>query len=138
MTDIIQSQPVIVGQGGSLNGYRWAIAEEISIGRIGTCDIVISNQQVSREHARVFISSQGPAIEDLNSKNGTFHNGKPVTEITSLIDGDIIQIALAQEFIFLGQDATVPLAPGDFEASVISYFRRIRLEKEFIEPDIKS
>ena len=130
MTDIIQSQPVIVGQGGSLNGYRWAIAEEISIGRIGTCDIVISNQQVSREHARVFISSHGPVIEDLNSKNGTFHNGKPVTEITPLVDGDIIQIALAQEFIFLGQDATVPLAPGDFEASVISYFRRIRLEKE--------
>ena len=130
MTDIIQSQPVIVGQGGSLNGYRWAIAEEISIGRIGTCDIVISNQQVSREHARVFISSHGPVIEDLNSKNGTFHNGKPVTEITPLVDGDIIQIALAQEFIFLGQDATVPLAPGDFEASVISYFRRNRLEKE--------
>ena len=47
-----------------------------------------------------------------------------------LEDGDVIQIALAQEFIFLGQDATVPLAPGDFESSVISYFRRIRLEKE--------
>ena len=130
MSDLIQSQPVIVGQGGSLNGYRWSISKEISIGRTGACDIVISNQQVSRKHARVFISSQGPAIEDLNSKNGTFHNGKPVTELTLLEDGDVIQIALAQEFIFLGQDATVPLAPGDFEASVISYFRRIRLEKE--------
>ncbi|MCJ7716081.1 MAG: winged helix-turn-helix domain-containing protein, partial [Anaerolineales bacterium] len=64
------------------------------------------------------------------SKNGTFHNGKPVVEITYLEDGDIIQIALAQEFIFLGQDATVPLAPGDFESSVISYFRRIRLDRE--------
>jgi hypothetical protein len=91
---------------------------------------VIPNQQVSRNHARIFFSPDGPALEDLNSKNGTFHNGKPIAEIAYLEDGDIIQIALAQEFVFLGQDATVPLAPGDFESSVISYFRRIRLEKD--------
>ena len=130
MTDLLQSQPVLVGQGGSLNGYRWYIADEITIGRTGACEITIPNQQVSRKHARIFISSDGPALEDLSSKNGTFHNGKPVADITNLDDGDIIQIALAQEFIFLGQDATVPLAPGDFESSVISYFRRIRLEKD--------
>jgi hypothetical protein len=130
MTDLIQSQPVLVGQGGSLNGYRWSIAGELTFGRTGSCEIMIPNQQVSRKHARIFISPDGPALEDLNSKNGTFHNGKPVASITNLEDGDIIQIALAQEFVFLGQDATVPLAPGDFESSVISYFRRIRLEKD--------
>jgi len=130
MTDTTQSYPVIVGQGGDLNGYRWAIDGEIAFGRTGTCEIVISNQQVSRKHARIVILPEGPAIEDLNSKNGTFYNGKPVTAITPLEDGDVIQIALAQEFVFLGQDATIPLAPGDFEASVISYFRRIRLEKD--------
>ena len=130
MVEIIQSQPVLVGQGGSLNGYRWSISGELTIGRTGSCDILISNQQVSREHARVIIKPNGPVVEDLNSKNGTFHNGKPVTEPTVLEDGDIIQIALAQEFIYLGQDATVPLAPGDFESSVISYFRRIRIEKD--------
>ena len=130
MTDLIQSQPVLVGQGGSLNGYRWSIAGELTFGRTGSCEIMIPNQQVSRKHARIFISQDGPALEDLNSKNGTFHNGKPVASITNLEDGDIIQIALAQEFVFLGQDATVPLAPGDFESSVISYFRRIRLEKD--------
>ena len=130
MTDLLQYQPVLVGQGGSLNGYRWYVADEITIGRTGACEITIPNQQVSRKHARIFISPDGPALEDLSSKNGTFHNGKPVADITNLEDGDIIQIALAQEFIFLGQDATVPLAPGDFESSVISYFRRIRLEKD--------
>ena len=130
MTDLIQSQPVLVGQGGSLNGYRWSIAGELTFGRTGSCEIVIPNQQVSRKHARIFISQDGPALEDLNSKNCTFHNGKPVASITNLEDGDVIQIALAQEFVFLGQDATVPLAPGDFESSVISYFRRIRLEKD--------
>jgi DNA-binding winged helix-turn-helix (wHTH) protein len=130
MSDMNQSQPVLVGQGGPLNGYRWSLAKELVIGRTGTCDISITNQQVSREHARIFLSDNIAVLEDLGSKNGTFHNGKPVTGMISLEDGDVIQIALAQEFIFLGQDATVPLAPGDFESSVISYFRRIRLEKE--------
>ncbi len=129
MLDESTSQPVLVGQGGPLNGYRWSLANEIIIGRTGTCDISITNQQVSREHARVFLSGSGPALEDLGSKNGTFHNGRPVTEIVHLEEGDVIQIALAQEFIFFGQDATVPLSPDDFESSVISYFRRIRLEK---------
>lgn len=132
MPNITHSQPVIVGQGGPLNGYRWSLAKQLIIGRTGTCDISITNQQVSREHARIFLSDSGPSLEDLGSKNGTFHNGKPVTDIIILDDGDVIQIALAQEFIFLGQDATVPLAPGDFESSVISYFRRIRLEKDSI------
>ena len=125
-----QPQPVLVGQGGPLNGFRWAISKSLLIGRTSSCDISISNQQVSREHARIKPTHKGPVLEDLGSKNGTFHNGKPVTDITLLEDGDIIQIALAQEFIFLGQDATIPLAPGDFESSVISYFRRIRLDKE--------
>jgi hypothetical protein len=130
MSNFNQAQPVLVGQGGPLNGYRWSLADQLIIGRTGACDIAISNQQVSREHARIFLSDSGPAVEDLGSKNGTFYNGKPVTGPTILEDGDVIQIALAQEFVFLGQDATVPLAPGDFETSVISYFRRIRLEKD--------
>ena len=130
MTDLIHAQPVLVGQGGPLNGYRWAITTHVIIGRTGTCDIAITNQQVSREHARVFLSGTGAALEDLGSKNGTFHNGKPVASIIELEDGDVIQIALAQEFVYLGQDATVPLAPGDFESSVVSYFRRMRLEKD--------
>ena len=120
MPDIIQAQPVIVGQGGQLNGFRWSLAKQLIIGRTGSCDISITNQQVSREHARIFLSDARPVLEDLGSKNGTFHNGKPVTDPVHLEDGDVIQIALAQEFIYLGQDATVPLAPGDFESSVIS------------------
>lgn len=130
MSDQNLAQPVLVGQGGPLNGYRWSLSNQLIIGRTGACDIAITNQQVSREHARIIMVDDIPSLEDLGSKNGTFHNGKPVTGTIALEDGDVIQIALAQEFIFLGQDATVPLAPGDFESSVISYFRRIRLEKE--------
>lgn len=130
MNDTTALQPVLVGQGGPLNGYRWSLSSELVIGRTGNCDIAITSQQVSRKHARVFISDDGPALEDLGSKNGTFCNGKPVTGTILLAEGDVIQISLAQEFVFLGQDATIPLSPEEFESSVISYFRRIRVEKD--------
>jgi DNA-binding winged helix-turn-helix (wHTH) protein len=126
----LNPQPVLVGQGGPLNGFRWSITKPLLIGRTGSCDIAISNQQVSRKHARISITEKGPTLEDLNSKNGTFHNGKPVIGSMILEDGDIIQIALAQEFIFLGQDATIPLAPDEFDHSFDAYFRRIRLDKD--------
>jgi hypothetical protein len=130
MEDQNLPQPVLVGQGGPLDGFRWSLSEPILIGRAGSCEICISNQQVSREHARISLTDKSLILEDLGSKNGTYRNGKPVTEPVFLEDGDIIQIALTQEFIFLGQDATLPLAPGDLESSVGSYFKRVRLEKD--------
>jgi DNA-binding winged helix-turn-helix (wHTH) protein len=130
MTEKLNPQPVLVAQGGDLKGSRWAVEDQVTIGRSASNEIVVSNHQVSRKHAQVLLSEEGPLLKDLNSKNGTFLNGKPVTDPELLKDGDMIQIALAQKFVYLGQDATVPLSPGDFEDSVLAYFRRIRLDKD--------
>lgn len=127
---IPNSNPVLVGQGGSLNGYRWTIADQLTIGRSASCDITISSQQVSRKHAQITNEQAGVFIEDLQSKNGSYHNGVPVTGRIELEDGDLIQIALAQEFIFLSQDATVPLDASDFEGSPLSITPQLRLDKD--------
>jgi DNA-binding winged helix-turn-helix (wHTH) protein len=58
-------------------------------------------------------------LEDLGSKNGTHHNGHPIKEKVLLQDGDVIQIALAQQFIYLSSDATMPLN-GEFIPPAIS------------------
>jgi len=39
-------------------------------------------------------------LEDLDSKNGTHRNGNPVVGQVFLQDGDTVQIALAQQFLF--------------------------------------
>jgi pSer/pThr/pTyr-binding forkhead associated (FHA) protein len=109
MVDHTDEFAMIVGQGGTLNGQRWPVSKELSIGREANCDIVIPDRQVSRNHARITISNQGIVLEDLGSKNGTNLNGKEIKGQVNLEDGDIIQIALAQEFIFISSDATVPL-----------------------------
>ena len=101
--------PLLVAQAGPLNGQRWALRKTFLLGREPGCDIVIADRLVSRHHARITPSPRGILLEDLGSKNGTHHNGKPIQNSTLLGDGDVIQIALAQQFVFLSSDSTVPL-----------------------------
>jgi len=101
---------VLLAQGGALDGMRWEVNRPLILGRDATsCDVVIPNQQVSRRHARLTPTPHGVLLEDLQSKNGTFRNGEPVTS-AYLKDGDTIQLAFAQRFLFVVSDATVPLS----------------------------
>ena len=100
---------LLVGQSGPLNGERWALRSMVIIGRDAGCEIVVADRQVSRQHAKFSLTPNGVLLEDLGSKNGTHWNGKPIHEPAILQDGDVIQIALAQQFVFLSSDATVPL-----------------------------
>lgn len=102
-------QPVFIGQTGPLNGQRWSLESELVLGRDPSCAIVISDRQVSRFHARVSLSEQGVLLEDLGSKNGTFCNGNRVIDPVLLSDGDQVQVAMVQSFVYLGSDATMPL-----------------------------
>jgi pSer/pThr/pTyr-binding forkhead associated (FHA) protein len=104
--------PVLIAQTGPLKGQRWVIDEAIMIGRDAECDIVILDRQVSHYQARLMPSKNGIILEDLGSKNGTFRNGIRLSESVVLQDGDLVQVALVQHFIFLISDATIPLEPG--------------------------
>lgn len=101
--------PVLIGQTGPLNGQRWLIGQVLTIGRDIGCDIVVPHRQVSRFHARLTPSEMGVLLEDLASKNGTYCNGQMVTEPIFLQDGDSLQIALIQNFVFLSSDSTMPV-----------------------------
>ena len=111
---------VLVAQTGPLNGQRWPIRNSLLIGRETNCDIIVPDRQVSRHHARFTLTDQGVMLEDLGSKNGTHRNGQMLEGSTYLEDGDVIQIALAQQFVFLSSDATVPLDAEelDFQSSM--------------------
>ena len=65
--------------------------ELISIGRKSDNDIVVEHKAVSGKHARILTIAGESFLEDLNSTNGTFINGKPVTKQV-LKNGDRISI----------------------------------------------
>ncbi len=104
--------PMLVAQEGPLKGQRWALSRTLVLGRESTCDVVIADRQVSRFHARLTPTSEGVIIEDLGSKNGTHHNGNPLSSPVMLQDGDVVQVSFVQEFMFFTSDATMPLTEG--------------------------
>jgi len=104
--------PLLVAQEGPLKNQRWQLAKPIVLGRESTCEVMIADRQVSRFHARITPTPEGIILEDLGSKNGTHHNGVLLTAPVVLEDGDMVSIAMTQQFMFLLSDATTPLIDG--------------------------
>jgi hypothetical protein len=130
MVQLGDDVPVLVGQAGPLSGQRWMLRGEIVIGRDEGCGIMIPSRQVSRHHARFKVTKAGVFLEDLNSKNGTHLNGVRIVGPTQLKDGDLVQIAFAQQFIFMSSDATLPLEPGGDILAHTALPGRLRLERK--------
>jgi len=83
---------------------------ENPIGRERGSIVWIDDFDVSRNHARIVIDGSGARIEDLGSKNGTFHRGEKIIAATALADGDIVRVGGAtmvfRVFLRTGPTAT--------------------------------
>ena len=67
------------------------VRKGVTIGRNKDCGIPIDNQAVSSYHAKIYREGNKFIIEDADSSNGTFVNGKRIFK-KALVDGDIIVI----------------------------------------------
>jgi len=70
----------LVGKGGLLQGKRYPLAGTLVFGRDSSADIVIAGTHLSRKHVELSVKAGAIAVKDLNSSNGTFINGKRVSE----------------------------------------------------------
>lgn len=74
-------------------GTAFQLGGELTIGREASCTISMpGDTYVSTLHARVFEHDGQPMIEDLESTNGTFHNGNRLRGTRLLHPGDRVQI----------------------------------------------
>jgi phosphoserine phosphatase RsbU/P len=64
----------------------------IVLGRHPQCDLVLESAPVSRQHAKLTLHDGSYYLEDLNSRNGTYLNGKLTTRPQLLKEGDEIGI----------------------------------------------
>ncbi len=102
--------PMLLVLEGPEAGQRIVIEQQpLIIGRDETCDLVIPDRQVSRQHARIRLEADRYILEDLGSKNGTFVNGQELPGPYPLQDGDKIQIALCCRLVYVDAEATAPL-----------------------------
>src|SRR5688500_7024516 len=96
------SQGRLLGLEGSVKGRVYQLSTgTFVIGRVETNDLPLSDPGISREHAKIAFDGDSYAVSDLESRNGTFVNGKPVRN-ARLQEGDVLRICgVALRFTFL-------------------------------------
>ncbi len=82
---------VISARSGTLKGFTWAIpiGSRLVVGRDQSCNIVIEDPLVSRQHCEFYVDNRGIFVRDLGSSNATFVNGTPVRERRLNLGDDI-------------------------------------------------
>lgn len=65
---------------------------EALVGRAPNCAVRLAASGVSRVHARLRVRRSGVLIEDYESKNGTWVNGKRLTAPVELEEGDDVML----------------------------------------------
>jgi pSer/pThr/pTyr-binding forkhead associated (FHA) protein len=76
--------------------------ETVTIGRTSTNSVALDDQQASRAHCVIEKTIEGYRLRDLDSRNGTYHNGDQIESVL-LNDGDEIQIGAARIVYHAGE-----------------------------------
>ena len=85
-----QELPRLVAIRGPANGSTFLLpGGEFSIGRHASNNLCLEETAVSRRHCVIRRTSAGCTLKDLESRNGTFVNGTPITEQPLAQDDEI-------------------------------------------------
>ena len=85
---------LLVVSGKARGDYYRLTDGKVVVGRDEHADIQIVDEMVSRHHMEIMFKDENEdcQVNDLNSANGVFVNGRRAREETSLTDGDTIRI----------------------------------------------
>lgn len=91
VTAVRQAIPMYVMRGvtGGAFGRSYPVQGVLTVGRSPECDIHINDPGLSRIHARLVPTEDGVRIEDLESTNGTFINGRRVVREKAHVGDEI-------------------------------------------------
>ena len=95
--------------------------DTIYIGRSPDNDIQIKDRFVSRKHLRIFRKESKYLIKDLESKNGTFINGKQIPSGVEFELKEGLTIAIGMSVICLDKESS---------EDVVSFLESIRLSRD--------
>jgi pilus assembly protein CpaF len=99
---------------------------EVTVGRVQGNDIVLPKGNVSKRHCRIYIQDGHFSVEDLKSTNGTYVNGRKISEPTALTTADKVYVG---DFVVRVDNATpaevpTPPPPGNEAGSLSSALSR--------------
>src|SRR5262249_44073734 len=81
--------------GGKATPRSFQLANSCVLGSGNDCDVVVSDNTVSRRHVELTVVPEGVLVRDLGSRNGTFYLGQRVEKMVLAIGGRITLAATA-------------------------------------------
>jgi len=91
-------------------GRRVRVKREMRLGRSNPCEILISDPNVSRHHATIFVRGDGCWLREISATNPTLVNGVPIVDERKLEHGD--EIRLSDETVMHFVDAESDVLGG--------------------------
>lgn len=126
---------LILQEGPGHASQRWALESRATlIGRWASCDIVLSDREVSRRHAVIRHDVDRWVIQDLDSCNGVMVNGNAIARATRLRDGDTLEIPPRYRFVFFDGDATSGTEARKLRLRIDSEGKRVVFNGQVVEP----
>ncbi|MFP4597271.1 MAG: GGDEF domain-containing protein [Persicimonas sp.] len=105
LSDPSEAKACLIVLAGPLMGHTLTLGDSPrNVGRAGQSDIVVNDTGVSRRHARFHLRDDGAYVEDLDSSNGVYVNGKRIERIQHLEQGDKITLGTETILKFTYQD----------------------------------
>ena len=114
--------------------------DTLVVGRASTCDLLIDDSSLSRQHCRIRKTNGVYFVEDLESRNGTQVNGMRIKAPVRLDDGALVQLAAGTIIMFSHQeDLEVQAAQRLYASAVLDPLKGLhnrrhldaRLKSEF-------
>jgi pSer/pThr/pTyr-binding forkhead associated (FHA) protein len=98
---------VVLSEG--LNGQTYELkVDKTTIGRVDDNTFQIAQPSVSSHHCEVLLRGPDVVVKDLNSTNGTFINGQPVTNEAVLKPGEVLRLGQVEIRLETGSGGASP------------------------------
>src|ERR1700722_15582580 len=83
---------IVISEKGGAERRETFDRSEISVGRVQGNDLMLPKGNVSKHHARLLLRDGRFIVTDLRSTNGTYVNGRKISQATIVREGDKIYI----------------------------------------------
>jgi pilus assembly protein CpaF len=83
---------IVISEKGGAERRETFERSEISVGRVQGNDLMLPKGNVSKHHARLLLRDSRFIVTDLRSTNGTYVNGRKISQATIVREGDKIYI----------------------------------------------
>ncbi len=80
----------------------YTLKEIMTVGRSKENDLVLKDQYISNQHAKITLEEDQFFLEDLDSANGTYLNGDRLIDVVKLMNGDRVRFGQV-EFLFVSK-----------------------------------